>query len=175
MCNEVKFDTNLKLTKFALKWVLTWRDSFIFKYCNHGKYVKFHLKLKRLHPRAGPSSRHMAIYRCTLLFIRPPPPPQFFLLLHWRNRLKNRVGRLVKKIGSVYNHTCVSFYTQLYSHTLMNMLCIYTIFEEKWNEMKWNEMKWNLLVHIPQITKNYMANHKSYNMFVEGSTEKRSL
>ena len=41
--------------------------------------------------------------------------------------------------------------------------------------MKWNEMKWNLLVHIPQITKNYMANHKSYNMFVEGSTEKRSL
>ena len=62
MCNEVKFDINLKLTKFALKWVLTWRDSFIFKYCNHGKYVKFHLKMKRLHPRAGPSSRHMAIY-----------------------------------------------------------------------------------------------------------------
>ena len=61
MCNEVKFDINLKLTKFALKWVLTWRDSFIFKYCNHGKYVKFHLKMKRLHPRAGPSSRHMAI------------------------------------------------------------------------------------------------------------------
>ena len=61
MCNEVRFDINLKLTKFALKWVLTWRDSFIFKYCNHGKYVKFHLKMKRLHPRAGPSSRHMAI------------------------------------------------------------------------------------------------------------------
>ena len=60
MCNDVKFDINLKLTKFALKWVLTSRDSFIFKYCNHGKYVKFHFKMKRLHPRAGPSSRHMA-------------------------------------------------------------------------------------------------------------------
>ena len=31
-----------------------------------------------------------------------------------------------------------------------------------------------LLVHIPQITKNYMAYHKNH-MFVEGSTEKRSL
>ena len=27
------------------------------KYCNHGKYVKFHFKMKWLHPRAGPSSR----------------------------------------------------------------------------------------------------------------------
>ena len=61
MCNDVKFDINFKLTKFALKWVLTWRESFTFKYCNHGKYVKFHLKVKRLHPRAGLSSRHMAL------------------------------------------------------------------------------------------------------------------
>ena len=57
----------LKLTKFALKWVLTWRDSFIFKHGNHGKYVKFHFKMKRLHPRAGPSSRHMAIRVCCAL------------------------------------------------------------------------------------------------------------
>ena len=32
--------------------------------------------------------------------------------------------------------------------------------EMKWNEMKWNEMKWNLLVHIPQITKDFMAYYK---------------
>ena len=27
-----------------------------------GKYVKFHFKMKWLHPRAGPSSRHVALY-----------------------------------------------------------------------------------------------------------------
>ena len=75
MCNDVKFDINLKLTKFALKWVLTWRDSFTFKYCNHGNYVKFHLRMKRLHPRAGPSSRHMAII---LVMIIPSVKGQYF-------------------------------------------------------------------------------------------------
>ena len=53
---------------------------------------------------------------------------------------------------------------------------IWSIYDEwLWNEMKWNEMKWNLLVHIPQITKDFMAYYKKNHMFVEGSTEKRSL
>ena len=46
-------------------------------------------------------------------------------------------------------------------------------FLHDWSEM---EMKWNLLVHIPQITYNFFAwPIIKYNMFVEGSTEKRSM
>ena len=37
--------------------------------------------------------------------------------------------------------------------------------------MKWNEMKF-IIVHIPQITKDFMAYYKKNHMFVEGSTEK---
>ena len=97
MCNEVKFDINLKLTKFALKWVLTWSDSFIFKYCNHGKYVKFHLKMKRLHPRAGPSSRHMAI--CVLTAFRPSFPHLETLKKILENSTLSRYVKKKKKIS----------------------------------------------------------------------------